>query len=90
MHNYSNAIIMPLPVPINLYTCLFVQLHVDHEKISVSMLERLLTNPKVLGEFVYEGLKDEHVQLIGHMISPPPLEECDKRLFLYEVLCQVN
>ena len=54
------------------------------------MLKRLLTNHKVLGEFVYEKLKVDHVQLIGNMINPPPLEECDKRLFLYEVIKDKN
>ena len=59
----------------------------EHEKLSVAIFQRILTNPKVLGEFVYEGLKDGHVKLIGNMISPPDheLNERDDRLFLYEV-----
>ena len=57
----------------------------EHEKLSVAIFQRILTNPKVLGEFVYEGLNDGHVKLIGNMISPPELNERDDRLFLYEV-----
>lgn len=58
---------------------------VHHEQLSVDIFNRILTNPKVLGEFVYKGLDAGHVKLVGNMISPPKMEECDDRLFLYEV-----
>ena len=45
----------------------------------------LAKNPKLLAEFVSEGLTEDHIHLIGNMINPPPIEERDKRLFLYEV-----
>ena len=58
-----------------------------HEKISVNMFKRLLRNPKVLAEFVLENLTADHAELIGHMITPPPVSERKEqhRLFLYEV-----
>lgn len=64
-----------------------------HETLSVDIFERMLVkNPKVLAEFICEGLTKEHVRLIGEMIQPP---DKDKRtypqwMFLYEVARQIG
>ena len=58
----------------------------DHEELSVDIFKRILTNPKVLGEFIREELTESHAQLIVNMINPPKsLNDRDERLFLYEV-----
>lgn len=46
-----------------------------------------MNNPKVLAEFVYEGLTDVHVTLIKEMIQPPDIDKrtYSQRMFLYEV-----
>ena len=60
-----------------------------HETLSVDIFKRMLMeNPKVLAEFIHEGLEEDHVTLIGEMIQPP--DHPDKRtypqrMFLYEV-----
>lgn len=59
-----------------------------HEDLSVSAFKKLLKdNPKVLAEFIDEGLRKEHVTLIGEMIDPPDLKDRTDpdRMFLYEV-----
>lgn len=57
-----------------------------HEGLSALIFKRMLVNnPKLLAEFVFEGLTEGHVKLIGNMIDPPAIKERDKRLFLYEV-----
>ena len=65
---------------------LLIQVEVHHEDLSILVFRRMLANnPKLLAEFVSEGLTEGHVKLIENMIDPPPIEERDKRLFLYEV-----
>ena len=66
----------------------------EHELLSVAIFKRILENPKVLAEFVEEGLSSEHIQLIGEMIRPEEIVDQEnhsnyKRLFLYEV-CHFN
>ena len=62
----------------------------EHELLSVAIFKRILENPKVLAEFVEEGLSSKHVKLIGEMIRPEEIVDQEKhpnyeRLFLYEV-----
>ena len=58
----------------------------EHEDLSIAIFKRILTNPKVLGEFVRAKLKEGDAQLIANMIHPPKsLDDRDERLFLYEV-----
>ena len=47
----------------------------------------LVKNPKVLAEFVDQGLTHKHVKLIGEMINPPDASDrtFPDRMFLYEV-----
>ena len=46
----------------------------------------LVENPKVLVEFVHEGLNEHHVQMIEWMIQPEKLPDQERnRAFLYEV-----
>ena len=47
----------------------------------------LKDNPKVLAEFIDEGLRKKHVKLVEEMINPPePKDRTDPdRRFLYEV-----
>ena len=69
----------------------------EHELLSVAIFKQILRNPKVLAEFVEEGLSSEDVQLIGEMIRPEEIVDQEnhpnyKRLFLYEVChyCKVT
>ena len=65
---------------------IIMQIEVHHEHLSVLIFKRMLANnPKLLAEFVWEGLTEGHVKLIGNMIDPPDIKERDGRLFLYEV-----
>lgn len=58
----------------------------EHEDLSIAIFKRILTNPKVLGEFITAGLTKSHAKLIENMIHPPKsLDDRDERLFLYEV-----
>ena len=63
--------------------------HNRHEDLSVNAFKKMLKdNPKVLAEFIDEGLTKEHVTLVEEMIDPPKNVE-DRadpdRMFLYEV-----
>jgi len=65
--------------------------HKHHEDISVNVFKKMLKdNPAVLAEFIDNGLKRKHVEMVEEMINPPRdpngLRIAPDRPFLYEIV----